>query len=347
MTSTLEEPAAAETQPATTPSAVPEDPLLARDRVSTTPMRSRLGRWSLLLLAVLASVGAVLFFASRTPGLPTEARGRIVFVSDRSGVENLYLRDLPDGRDRRLTDLDEPVRDPALSPDGRRVAFVVGGRVGLVDAAGGPARMLSLERGWRDETPVWTPDGRALLVAARTTESSPRDIHRLSLDPAGDPVRRPLIETPHLDESEPAVSPDGARIVFVREDHLYRMDADGAIARRITGGFRKARSPRFLPSGRLVFLWTEGKEYGIDVMDADGKARETLQKGSSFYRRAAPSPDGRFLAATFAFDLSFHPWEALKAHQYEHLRLIDLQRHQTVEIAASWRYANHDADWGR
>ena len=311
-------------------------------------MKARLLKRGGLLLAALAVAGGTAFVvATDGPHLPKDARGTLVFVSDRSGVDNLYLRELPDGRDRRLTDLAEAVRDPALSPDARRVAFTVGGRLGVVDVAGGPVRMLSLERAFRDQAPVWLPDGSGLVVAAQVTETAPRDIHMLRLQPGGDPVRRPLTETAHLDESQPAVAPDGATIAFVREDHLYRIGTDGSGARRITGGFRLVRSPRFLPSGRIVFLWTEGKEYGIDVVDADGKGRETLQKGSTFYRRAVPSPDGRFLAATFAFDLSFHPWEALKSRQHDELRLLDLQHAQATELADSWRYANHSADWGR
>jgi hypothetical protein len=115
----------------------------------------------------------------------------------------------------------------------------------------------------------------------------------------------------------------------------------------MTGGFRRARAPRVLADGRVLFLWVEGKEYGIDTIDLDGKGRETLASGTTYYRTVAPSPDGRYLAATFTFDLAFHPLDALKLRQREELRLLDRHGVRLVELAGSWRYANHTADWGR
>ena len=74
-------------------------------------------------------------------------------------------------------------------------------------------------------------------------------------------------------------SPDGAFVVFVREEHLMRVDlADGRV-RRLTGGFKRERSPRFLPSGRIVCAWSEGKRHGIDAIDAEGKGRGAARGG--------------------------------------------------------------------
>src|SRR6185436_20122945 len=123
------------------------------------------------------------------------------------------------------------------------------------------------------------------------------------------------------------------------------LELQGSRSRRLTTGFRKLHSPRFLPSGRLVCLWSEGKRYGIDVMDADGKNRETLSEGSVCYRSLAPSPDGRFLAATFAFDLRFHPLEALK-RQAEEVRLLDARGAALGVLARSSSHSNHSPAWG-
>jgi len=305
-------------------------------------------RWALLAIVTLSVAAAVIFFVvTARPKLPNDARGTLVFVSDRNGIDSLFVRSLPGGRERRLTDLDEPVREPALSPDGKRVAFSVGGRLAIVNTAGGPVRIVTLGADWKDTAPAWQPDGQAIVVAARQSDSAPRDIHLVTLDPGGEAVRLPLTDTPHLDESQPVFSPDGRAVVFVREDSLYRLDRPEGRARRIAGGFRRVRSPRFLPDGRVLFLWVEAKEYGIDTIDLDGKGRETLATGTEYYRTVAPSPDGRYLAATFAFDLAFHPLEALKLQQRDELRLLDRQGTRLAELAGSWRYANHTADWGR
>jgi Tol biopolymer transport system component len=169
------------------------------------------------------------------------------------------------------------------------------------------------------------------------------------LDPAGDgPVgRHPLTQPRAGDDTSPAASPDGAFVVFVREEHLMRVDlADGRV-RRLTGGFKRERSPRFLPSGRIACAWSEGKRHGIDAIDAEGKSREPLTEGGAFYRTIAPSPDGRFFAATLTWDAGFRPLDALLGAPPEQVRLLDASGRDVACLEASRRHANHSPDWGR
>jgi Tol biopolymer transport system component len=143
-------------------------------------------------------------------------------------------------------------------------------------------------------------------------------------------MRTPLTRTRGLDETSPCFSPDGRHVVFVREDGIFRLSLADGRTQRLTAGFRRYHGPRFLPSGRLLALWTEGKSYGFEAMDGDGKNRETLGEGTVFYRSFAPSPDGRYLAATFAFDLAFRPRDALLKKAGE-VRLLDARgRYLTV-----------------
>jgi hypothetical protein len=300
----------------------------------------RLGGGGALLLGGL-------FLASRLggPALPDDVQGTVVFVSDRSGVDSLYVRRLPDGKAERLVALDEPIAEPGLSPDGKRVAFSVGGRIGIADLTGA-VRILTHGTEWKDTQPSWRADGQALFITARHANQDNHDIHELVLAP-GPLARRAVLETPYLDESSPVAAPAGRHVVFIREDSLYRVDAADGRPRRLTGGFRKVRSPRFLSSGRVVFHWREGKEFGLDSIDLEGRERETLHRGTTYYRQIAPSPDGRFLLATFTYDLSFHLSEAVNMSQREELRLLDSRGQPVTTLAGAWRYANHTADWGR
>jgi Tol biopolymer transport system component len=300
-----------------------------------------------LRLLIFASVAGVAWLLRPGPPLPPGVSGALVFVSDREGTESLYWRRLPKDRERRLTHTSEPVHDPRVSPDGTQVAFAMGGRIGCVTVATADVRMLTLGVDWRDAMPTWRPDGKALVVCSRRSAGDTVGLHLLDIDADGAIGRHPLTETRGLDDTSPVVSPDGSFVVFVREDHLWRVSlADGRTS-RLTGGFRKSRGPRFLPSGRLVCLWSEGKRYGIDRLDADGKNRETLWQGPIYYRTIAPSPDGRFLAATFTYDLAFHPGDALKLRQTEELRLLDEQGQPLAILERSGRYHNHSPDWGR
>jgi Tol biopolymer transport system component len=300
---------------------------------------------ALSLAAVLAVVLSVVLLRARS--LPPNLSGALVFVSDRDGPEALYWRRLPRDDPRRLTDTSEPVRDPALAPDGERVAFAMGGRIGVVSVARGDLSLLTLGVDWRDAMPAWLPNGKGLVVSARRSSGETASLQLLDLQEDGPVVRRPLTQTRGLDDTSPVVSPIGNFVVFMREDHLWRVSlADGRTV-RLTGGFRKSRAPRFLPSGRLVCLWSEGKQHGIDVLDADGKNRETLWQGSIYYRTIVPSPDGRYFAVTFTYDLAFHPADALKMRQTEEVRLLDQRGGPVAILERSGRFVNHSPDWGR
>src|SRR5712664_2828545 len=60
--------------------------------------------------------------------------------------------------------------DPAISPDEREIAFVSGGDIWTVAAAGGEAHLLVtlLPLGLNAEAPVISADGNVLLFAARS-----------------------------------------------------------------------------------------------------------------------------------------------------------------------------------
>ena len=294
---------------------------------------------------LVAALLAVLFRAGRS--LPANLAGTVVFVSDRDGTEALYWRRLPKDGARRLTQASDPVRDPAIAPDRLRVAFAMGGRIGIVTLPAGDVRMVTLGVDFRDAMPAWVPDGKGLVVSSRRSNGETASLHLLELEGDGPVGRHPLTQTRGLDDTSPVVSPIGSFVVFVREDHLWRVSlADGRTV-RLTGGFRKSRAPRFLPSGRLVCLWSEGKQHGIDVLDADGKNRETLWQGPIYYRTIVPSPDGRYFAVTFTYDLAFHPADALKMRQTEEVRLLDERGQPVAILERSGRFINHSPDWGR
>ncbi len=274
--------------------------------------------------------------------LPSDLAGTLVFVSDRGGRDAIYLRRLPHGADFLLVSQMEPVGSPALSPSGREVAFTMRGRVGVASVETREVRFLTHAVDWRDESPSWRPDGKALVVSSRASEGAQADLHLLPLSvPAGGEVRTPLTRTPHQ-ETEAVFTPDGTGLIYVREERLFRLDLASGGARPLTRGFRTMHCPRFLHDGRLVALWTEDKQFGIDVVAMDGSARETLVQGRDYYRTIAPSPDGRYMAAGLAFRT-----DALKLRQNESVVLLDAHGRLLGTLADSWRSATGSPFWGR
>jgi Tol biopolymer transport system component len=290
-------------------------------------------------LALLAVLGASCGGAR----LPSDLSGTLLFVSNRDGRDTIYLRRLPDGADFALVVQDEPVGEPAISPNGKEAAFSMRGRIGLVTLETHAVRFLTLGVDWKDGEPSWRPDGRALVVSSRHLEGAAADVHLLLLSPpAGGDLRQPLTRTEHLDENHPAFTPDGRHVAFIRGDNLFRVEVSSGHVQRLTGGFRLMRYPRFLPSGRLLCLWTQGKQFGLDAMDADGENRETLSQGTAFYRTLAPSPDGKYLAVTLGFET-----DALRFRQSEEVRLLDERGQPVGTLAESFRTGTHSPSWGR
>ncbi len=99
---------------------------------------------------------------------------RIVFVSKRTGTEELYICDLATSRTRQITSLGAPASgSPKWSPDGKTIAFDT--RVGsspdlyLVDADGGtPPRRLT-DHSVAEVLPYWSPDGKTIYFNSNRT----------------------------------------------------------------------------------------------------------------------------------------------------------------------------------
>jgi len=167
----------------------------------------------------------------------------------------------PPMRIRPLTSLPGNQRDPAISPDGTRVAFVWNGGSGdayslyvqLVDSET-PLR-LTKEPGVEDRVPAWSPDGQKIAFT-RSTAAGCRIlvVHALggaeqSLAPCGDREYRRL-----------AWSPDGAWLAFARRNAASQLgiellSLESGQRRKLTqppAGILGDSSPAFSPDGRKL-----------------------------------------------------------------------------------------------
>ncbi len=87
----------------------------------------------------------------------------LVFSSNRAGSWDLWRVDAAGGDPVQLTSADGDEREPAVAPDGARIAFVTGDGIGLLEAGGTRALDLGLQS---PSSPAWSPDGSRLVVEA-------------------------------------------------------------------------------------------------------------------------------------------------------------------------------------
>jgi Tol biopolymer transport system component len=113
------------------------------------------------------------------------------------------------------------IREPALSPDGRRVAFTALGKIWVMDLNGGVPRRLSSASGVVEISPAWTPDGRAIAYAT-WADGEGGNIYRMDAN-GGTP--RQLTRAPAL-YTRLNYTPAGSRLVFARAPRRAGMLTD-------------------------------------------------------------------------------------------------------------------------
>lgn len=213
---------------------------------------------------------------------------------------DVYSIDADGSGPQRLTT--DPGLDsaPALSPDGRSIAFVSDrtgdAEVHRMDADGANVVQLTHRRGSIDTSPAWSPDGTSLAFS-----SSDGDHPGIYVMDAEGSTPRRLAGTGDRDDA-PSWAPDGEYIAFHRStaggvDIVVVSVASGAdrVVASERGDFPAAGFPRWSPDGsRLVYVGVvdvsspEIKTVRVD----DGEVRR-ITFNHTLDRFPTWGPDGR------------------------------------------------------
>jgi len=296
-----------------------------------------------IVLPVVQMSIALLVARAGAPSLGKDQaprRSTIAFVSTRHDPESdpsinperawrateIYLMDEDGGNPRRLTTNTDGDGFPALSPDGRRIAFDSNRR----RAPGEPLNTSDLfvmnsdgtDQLWliRGSSPSWSPDGRQVAFHASASGTG----HPIKIDPGaatsdsdifvmnvGD-VRRNhdrhnITNNPSAIDDDPDWSPDGRTIVFtshaLNDDpvnsataEIYAIRADGTgQPSRLTSNTEEDRAPAWSPDGRRIAFSCRrgGSDFEICVMNANGSGLVQLTDNAVPDLTPSWSPDGK------------------------------------------------------
>jgi Tol biopolymer transport system component len=238
--------------------------------------------------------------------------GRILFSQANGEHRDIYaIR--PDGTGlRRLTKSNGEAAAPEPSPNGRNILYEDGEStrsvVAVIDADGTHRRVLT-PSGFQGQ-PAWSPDGH-WVVFERDSAPGENGVWLMRPDGGG---RRRLTRNPYAGaecgcDTDPAFSPDGTRISFVRVraesrglGALFVMDRDGSHLRRLTSwrldpGVKHAWNPdgsRIIVSDNAHPQPDESSN--VYVLRPDGTGLRALTDFKGGHPNALPgswSPDGR------------------------------------------------------
>lgn len=182
----------------------------------------------------------------------------VVYTSDRKGNLDLWMKKTSGGFNKALTFNASDDRSPAISPDGKRLAFVsrrfdAGGDIMVMKMGGGPdAEHKSLvirHKDFEDSEPAWFPGGQELIFASRKPGEQIPSIMTVNLD---DLTPRPLGE---VKGNEAAVFPDGKKIVIVEKGRLKLYDSQSHRSVYLTQeGLVQNGSPKVSDDGKRIIF---------------------------------------------------------------------------------------------
>ena len=205
--------------------------------------------------------------------------------------------------------------DPAISPDGRTIAFarsVAGGFLRIAVAPVGSPQQSRLLTGdgdgvYHHRRPAWSRDGATICY---------HDQNDLWLVPAaGGGARR--LTADDAPDYDPVWSPSGRWVYFASERQqthaIWRVRVNNGELSRVTMGSGRERWPTLAPSGGLLAYSTLAERVSLELVDTATQVRTRFDPGRLLYDPSI-APDRGSVVFTSNVEGSFDLWR-LRLHE--------------------------------
>ena len=236
--------------------------------------------------------------------------GQIAYVSNLTGLPQIYLMNADGTAQRQISDMPEGACQPAWSPDGTRLAFISpcafnqetypGASILIMNGDGQEVVRLPFVPGG-DFDPAWSPDG------TRIAFTSLRDYNRAQvymINLADNTVTS--LSANKVRDNQPYWSPDGSQVAFVSTRRgpyqIWTMSDNGADQTLFSrSGSLKDTHPVWSPDGQSI-MFTQSEVFGgiprlVVVRVTAGNFLENYVAHELLpMREASYSPDGAWIA---------------------------------------------------
>ena len=226
------------------------------------------------------------------------------YVDDNNEIYVMDITDINGENRQRLTFNDTADYNPALSPDGTKVAYVSfirwhnpNDEIFVVDINTKSNERLTTNTA-TDSNPTFSPDGSKIAFESNRTGIN-SEIYIMDADGNN---QKQLTQT-ETNNHGPAFSPDGARIAFAAyavggslgiSSQICVIDSDGGTFTKLTDDPAINAHPAFSPDGtQIIFDSYRDGDTEIIMMDADGKNQRQLTNNDLINTDPIFTPDGK------------------------------------------------------